>query len=77
MSEREPDISVSTTDTSASTADSSASTAEFRRFASGASAETTPPWSMRAPGKRVALLAVTVIAVAVILGIVAIIGINK
>jgi len=70
MSEREPDISASTTDTSASTA-------EFRRFASGANAETAPPWSMRAPGKRVALLAITVIAVAVILGIVAIIVINK
>ena len=69
MSEREPEISASTTDTSASTA-------EFRRFASGA-AETTPPWSMRAPGQRVALLAIVVIAVAVILGIVAIIVINR
>ncbi len=70
MSEREPEISASTTDTSASTA-------EFRRFASGANVETAPPWSMRAPGKRVAMLALTVIAVAVILGIVAIIVISK
>ena len=70
MSEREPEISASTTDTSASTA-------EFRRFASGANAETAPPWSMRVPGKRVVLLVVTVIAVAVVLGIVAIIVINK
>ncbi len=69
MSEREPEISASTTDTSASTA-------EFRRFAAEANAETAPPWSMRAPGKRVALLAAAVIAAAVILGIVAIIVIN-
>jgi hypothetical protein len=69
MSEREPEISASTTDTSASTA-------EFRRFVSGANAETAPPWSMRAPGKRVALLAIAVIVIAVILGVVAIIVIN-
>jgi len=82
MSEREPEISASTTDTpasttdtSASTTDTSASTAEFRRFAA-ASAETSPPWSMRAPGKRVALLAAAVIAAAVILGIAAIIVVN-
>src|SRR6266704_1988140 len=41
-----------------------------------ASAETAPPWSMRAPGKRVALLAAAVIAAAVILGIAAIIVVN-
>jgi hypothetical protein len=83
MSEREPETSASSTDTSASTADTSASstdtsasTAEFRRFAAGANADTAPPWAMRAPGKRVALLAAVVIAVAVILGIVAIIVIN-
>ncbi len=64
MSEREPEISASTTDTSASTA-------EFRRFAAEAT-ETAPPWSMRASGGRVALLAVAVIVVAVILGIVAV-----
>jgi hypothetical protein len=75
MSEREPEISASTTDTPASTTDTSASTAEFRRFAA-ASAETAPPWSMRAPGKRVALLAIAVIAAAVILGIAAIIVVN-
>jgi hypothetical protein len=74
MSEREPEISASTT--SASTTDSSASTAEFRRFAAGANAETAPPWSMRAPGKRVAMLAGATIAIAVVLGIVAIIIIN-
>ncbi len=69
MSEREPEISASTTDTSASTA-------EFRRFAAGANAETAPPWSMRAPGSRVALLAVAVIVVAAILVTAAVIVIN-
>lgn len=68
MSEREPEISASTTDTSASTA-------EFRRFAAEAT-ETKPPWSMRASGGRVVLLAAAVIAIAVILGIVAVIVIN-
>ena len=69
MSEREPEISASTTD-------SSASTAEFRRFAAGATTETAPPWSMRAPGRRVAMLAGAILASAVVLGIVAIIVIN-
>ena len=57
MSEREPDTS--------------ASTAEFRAFAAGQNAENAAPWSMRAPGKRVALLAAVIIAVAVILVIIA------
>ncbi len=69
MSEREPEISASTTDTSASTA-------EFRRFAAEANTDATAPWSMRAPGKRVALLAVGIIGVAVVLGVVAVIVIN-
>ena len=69
MSEREPEISASTTDTSASTA-------EFRRFAAGANAETASPWSMRAPVSRVALLTVAVIVVAAVLAIVAVIVIN-
>jgi hypothetical protein len=69
MSEREPEISASTTDTSANTA-------EFRRFAAGANTDAAAPWSMRAPGKRVALLAAGVIGAAVILGVVAIIVIN-
>jgi hypothetical protein len=62
MSEREPDTS--------------ASTAEFRAFAT-ASNETASPWSMRASGKRVALLTVTVIVVAVVLGFIAVMVINK
>lgn len=69
MSEREPEISASTTDTSASTA-------EFRRFAAEANTDAAAPWSMRAPGKRVALLVAAVIGAAVILGIVAVIVIN-
>jgi len=69
MSEREPEISASTTDTSASTA-------EFRRFAAEQNTDAAAPWSMRAPGKRVALLAASVIGAAVILGIVAVIVIN-
>jgi hypothetical protein len=63
MSEREPDTS--------------ASTAEFRAFATASNGETASPWSMRASGKRVALLTVTVIVVAVILGFIAVMVINK
>jgi hypothetical protein len=52
------------------TSDGSASTAEFRAFASGASGEAERPWSMRASGRKVVLLAVAVIVVAVVLAIV-------
>jgi hypothetical protein len=62
MSEREPDTS--------------ASTAEFRAFAAS-NAESASPWSMRASGKRVALLAVVIIVVAVVLGVIAVLVINK
>jgi hypothetical protein len=58
MSEREPDTS--------------ASTAEFRAFATASDGENGSPWSMRASGKRVALLAVAVIVVAAILGVIAV-----
>ncbi|MEP7024680.1 MAG: hypothetical protein ABJB47_12960 [Actinomycetota bacterium] len=61
MSEREPDTS--------------ASTAEFRAFAQSGS-ESAPPWAMRASGRRVAILTVSVIAVAVVLGLVAVLVIN-
>jgi hypothetical protein len=50
--------------------DPSRSTAQFRAFASQGS-ETEAPWSMRAPGRKVALLAVLVIVVAVVLAIIA------
>jgi hypothetical protein len=52
------------------TSDSSASTAEFRAFARSASSEADRPWSMRAPGRKVALLIAAVIVVAVVLAII-------
>jgi hypothetical protein len=63
MSEREPDTS--------------ASTAEFRAFATASNGESASPWSMRASGMRVALLAVVIIVVAVGLGVVALLVIGK
>jgi hypothetical protein len=65
MSERDTDISAST--------DSSASTAEFRAFASRAGGEDERPWAMRAPGRRIGLLAAAVIGVAVVLAVIAVI----
>jgi hypothetical protein len=86
MSDRDTDFSASiensvgpqnsaTAQNSAIT-DSSRSTAEFRAFVSqpGGSAET--PWNMRAPGRKVALLAVSVIVVAIVLAVVAIAIVN-
>jgi len=52
------------------TPDGSASTAQFRAFANGASGEADRPWSMRASGRKVVLLAVAVIVVAVVLAII-------
>jgi hypothetical protein len=63
MSEREPDTS--------------ASTAEFRAFATASNGESASPWSMRASGKRVALLAVVIIVVAVGLGVAALLVVSK
>jgi hypothetical protein len=63
MSEREPDTS--------------ASTAEFRAFAAGTNPDNVPPWSMRASGKRVGLLALVILLVAVVLGVIAVFVINK
>lgn len=51
--------------------DPSRTTAEFRAFANRASGETEAPWAMRAPGRRVALLAVAVIVVAIVLALIA------
>ncbi len=50
--------------------DVSRSTAEFRAFASRPG-EAESPWSMRAPGRKVALLALVVIVVAVVLAVIA------
>jgi hypothetical protein len=62
MSERDPD--------------NAGTTAEFRAFAAAGNAETQPPWSMRAPGRRVAVLAAVIIAVAIVLAIIALLVIN-
>jgi hypothetical protein len=50
--------------------DASRSTAEFRAFANRAG-ETEAPWTMKAPGRRVALLAGIVVLVAVVLALIA------
>ena len=55
--------------------DSSRSTAEFRAFASSGG-ETESPWSMRAPGRKVAMLAGIIVAVAIVLVIIAIAVLN-
>jgi len=72
MSERDTDFSAST-ESSAPT-DTSRSTAEFRAFASGTEAE--QPWNMRAPGRKIALLAGIVVAAAIVLAIVAVTVLN-
>ena len=56
--------------------DPSASTAQFRAFANERSGSDTPPWSMRAPRNRVAILAAVVVAVAVVLFIIALLVIG-
>jgi hypothetical protein len=74
MPERDTDFSAST-DNSA-IMDSSRSTAEFRAFAERSSSEAEQPWAMRAPGRKVAMLAGIVVAVAVVLAIIAIAVLN-
>ena len=74
MPERDTDFSAST-DNSA-IMDSSRSTAEFRAFADHSGGETEQPWSMRAPGRKVAVFAGIVIAVAIVLAIIAIAVLN-
>jgi hypothetical protein len=81
MSERDTGFPASSgfsasTESSASSSDSQApdasrNTAEFRAFASR-SGEAESPWSMRAPGRKVALLAGIVVAVAIVLAVIAI-----
>jgi hypothetical protein len=56
--------------------DSSRSTAEFRAFASR-SGEPDSPWRMRAPVRKIALLAVVVIVVAIVLAVIAINVLNS
>jgi hypothetical protein len=75
MSERDTDLPAGTHDSGI--ADSSGSTAEFRAFVSRSGNEAESPWSMRAPGKKVALLAGVVLAVAIVLVIIAITVLNS
>ncbi len=79
MSERDTSFPASSgfsasTENSAGSYDSpdvSRSTAEFRAFASRPG-EAESPWSMRASGRKVALLALIVIVVAVLLAVIAV-----
>jgi hypothetical protein len=72
MSERDTDFSAGTE--SSAITDTSRSTAEFRAFATGSEAE--QPWSMRAPVRKVALLAGIVVVAAIVLAIVAVTVLN-
>jgi hypothetical protein len=74
MSERDTDFPAAAAGDSAF-GDSSRSTAEFRAFASSGG-ETESPWSMRAPGRKVAMLAGIIIAVAIVLVIIAVAVLN-
>jgi len=68
MSERDTDFSAGTE--SSAITDTSRSTAEFRAFASSTGAE--QPWKMRAPARKIALLAGIVVGAAVVLAILAV-----
>jgi hypothetical protein len=74
MSDRDTDFPASAEDSAYG--DTSRSTAEFRAFASSGGSEPQSPWSMRAPGRKVALLAGVIIVVAVVLVIIAIAVLN-
>jgi hypothetical protein len=75
MSERDTDLPAGTHDSAI--ADSSRSTAEFRAFVGRSGSEAEAPWHMRAPGRKVALLAGTVVVVAIVLIIIAIAVLNS
>jgi hypothetical protein len=51
--------------------DQSASTAAFRAFADQSGDDVPAAWSMRAPAKRVVILAVAVVCVAIALAVIA------
>jgi hypothetical protein len=74
MSEHDTDFPASTEDSAI--ADSSGSTAQFRAFANLSGGEAESPWSMRAPGRKVALFAGIIIIVAVVLVIIAVAVLN-
>ena len=71
MSERDTDFSAGTEIT-----DTSRSTAEFRAFAGGSGSEAEQPWSMRAPVRKVALLAGIIVAIAIVLAVLALTVLN-
>jgi hypothetical protein len=71
MSERDTDFSAGPEIT-----DTSRSTAEFRAFANQSGNEAEQPWNMRAPGRKVALLAGIVVAIAIVLVVLALTVLN-
>jgi hypothetical protein len=73
MSERDTDFPAAAEDSAF--ADTSRSTAEFRAFASRG-AEAQSPWNMRAPGRKIALLAGIIIVVAIVLVVIAVAVLN-
>jgi hypothetical protein len=73
MSERDTDFPAAAQDSAYP--DSSGSTAEFRAFASRGG-EVQSPWNMRAPGRKVALLAGIIVLVAIVLVIIAVAVLN-
>ena len=75
MAERDTDFPASAEDSAY--ADTSRSTAEFRAFASRPGGEAESAWSMRAPGRKVALLAGIIIVVAIVLVIIAVAVLNS
>jgi hypothetical protein len=75
MSERDTDFPTSAEDSAS--ADTSRSTAEFRAFVHRSGGEVAEsPWAMRAPGRKVALLAGIVVAVAIVLVLIAVAVLN-
>jgi hypothetical protein len=56
--------------------DRSGSTAEFRAFVAQVPPDATQPWTMRAPRNRVAVLAATVLGVALVLVLIALLVIR-
>jgi hypothetical protein len=74
MSEHDTDFPTRYEDSAV--ADTSRSTAEFRAFANRSGSEGEAPWSMRAPGHKVALFVGIVIVVAVVLIIIAVAVLN-
>jgi hypothetical protein len=71
MSERDTDFSAGT-----ETTDTSRSTAEFRAFADRPGSEAEQPWTMRAPVRKVALLAGIVVVMAIVLAVIALTVLN-